>query len=286
MAEIPAFIDPLLLKPQPKTRHIEKWLFLLDRRLPSSMKGILYPTLYALPNFRTKQISCEGVTGTVFSRSKDEWYVTGNPVDEGAVGISLVRLFKEQKSKGVFLDIGASTGMYTVLALQAGMQVVAVEPDEQSFSILSQNTALNRKYRGQANLLQVALDQASGETILYGGGFKEACPSLVSTDNQQRQAKVSTRTLDDLVAGEFIEQPTVVKIDVEGAEGRVLIGGCNTLSDSRIKDLFVEIHPRFLPLFGSLAEEVWSMILGFGYKPIAVVPKQDELVCHFKRFYS
>lgn len=281
MAEIPDFIDPSLVADRPGVRQVEKILYTLDRRTPHPFKDVLYAGLYAFPGLRHKQITCESTTVTVQSRSKDEWYITGHPVDEGVNGRQLIGLFEKQEDNGTFLDVGASTGMYSVFALKRGLRVVAFEPDPQIFGILSANAALNQKNYLQPLFFQAALDKADGKAVLHSDGFKEACPSLAQTGNQKAEIPVITHSLDSLVVRNAIPLPTIAKIDVEGGEAGVLEGGAETFSSKTIRDLFVEIHPQFLPLFGSSADKVWRMILEFGYQPQLVVPKGDEFFCHF-----
>ncbi len=282
MTEVLDFIDPSLIRDVPPTRQVESLLYGFDRRLPHVLKGVLYPAVYNLvPNWREKTISCEGTKVRVLSRSNTEWYITGNPYDEGVCGVDLVRLLQSLGGEGEFLDVGASTGMYTTFAVRCGVGVSAFEPDSQMFRILGDNVRKNRCGGRNPWLFHGAIDETCGVEILHSDGFKEACPSLAKTGNQVGQIPVETYSLDILIDQQLIPEPNVIKIDVEGAEERVLKGGIKMLTSGE-RDLFIEIHPQFLPLFNSSAERVWDLITELGYNPLDVVIKGEEFVCHFK----
>lgn len=283
MAEIPGFIDLSLVCEIPRTRIVESALYALDRRLPRVLRDPLYAVLYGIPNFRTKKITTGKTTVEVLSRSTNEWYITGSPEDEGESGKSLVRLFEEQGERGIFMDIGASTGMYSMFALRNRLEVIAFEPDYQVSRILEQNARMNSAYPQQYFIQKSAITETEGLYTLYSDEFKEACPSLKKTGNQKGELSVKGYVLDGVSGGIAVPIPTIAKIDVEGGEKGVLEGGGKTFSHPRVSDLFVEIHPQFLPLFDATPEQVWRLVLDMGFEPKTVVPKGEEFFVHFKK---
>ncbi|GEM_PF-365527 len=144
---------------------------------------------------------------------------------------SLTRFFiKNLNSKDIFYDIGASYGFYTFLAqeiINKG-EIHSFEPIKNIFKYLklnsdSKNTYLNKK----------ALSDTNGEAILFDL-FDEGtsgASSLIeaASVNHSKKIKVETVTLDEYIKNNKV--PTVIKIDVEGAEYMVLEGGKKFFSE-------------------------------------------------------
>jgi FkbM family methyltransferase len=84
---------------------------------------------------------------------------------------------------------------------------------------------------------------------------------------------------DVLPAGSSPRPIDLVKIDVEGAELKVLRGMQRLLSERRVRRLAVEITPDFLRRFGDSREELFAYLAGFGFLPKydLRVPQYDEL---------
>jgi hypothetical protein len=59
----------------------------------------------------------------------------------------------------------------------------------------------------------------------------------------------------------------LVKIDVEGAEMRVLRGLSHTIRERRPRALLIEITDKYLRDFGSSATELYDYMKTLGYRP-------------------
>ncbi len=75
---------------------------------------------------------------------------------------------------------------------------------------------------------------------------------------------VQTETLDALADAHSLSRLDMVKIDVEGHEGKVLRGGLKTIRRFR-PILIVEINPSALSEFGSSPEEIVKLQTDLGY---------------------
>jgi hypothetical protein len=80
------------------------------------------------------------------------------------------------------------------------------------------------------------------------------------------QIQVPTRRLNDYIRDNELPPPTVVKCDVEGAEGAVIRGLRPWLEDRTIRRLDIEFHPALLAAQGESEEELTALIRGFGYE--------------------
>jgi FkbM family methyltransferase len=125
----------------------------------------------------------------------------------------------------VFFDIGANVGAYTLfVANRVGRsaKVVAVEPHPGALARLRCNLDLNGL--DWVRVAPVALAERAGTLSLYINdrniGGSTANPERESTG---RAIAVECRTLLDLVEEEGVGRIDAFKVDVEGAEDRVLV---------------------------------------------------------------
>ncbi len=73
-------------------------------------------------------------------------------------------------------------------------------------------------------------------------------------------------TIDDLVSQENVRVLSLIKIDVQGAEMRVLTGACGSIAKFR-PALVIEVGDVQLRSFGSSAAELIDGLVAQGYRP-------------------
>jgi hypothetical protein len=90
--------------------------------------------------------------------------------------------------------------------------------------------------------------------------------------------QVEARSLDSLIGERSVPQPTVLKLDIEGAEILALRGAAGLLQSERPpRALFIELHDSFLPGFGSSHDEVRRLVLDAGYvRETYRAPRADQ----------
>lgn len=181
----------------------------------------------------------------------------------------------------VFFDVGANIGLYTCLAMSQLPRgtVVAFEPYPPNVRQLERNVARND---GDARVQPVALADAPGTVELYVPedervGYQR--PSLHSRTNTTAIA-VDKLAGDTLVEeGEF-PRPSVLKVDVEGAEHLVLEGLRGTLESADCREVFCEVH---LPAdgrpsvtdFGGEPADVEALLDACGFD-VAVLEERNQ----------
>jgi FkbM family methyltransferase len=136
-------------------------------------------------------------------------------------------------------DIGSQAGFYTLLfsALVGGKGMVyACEPLPENLFYLLRHVQMNR--RENVRVVQVALAERSG---LHGFSTHRGRLENRLTDPAHASLLVSTLSLDDAVDRYGLQPPSLVKMDVEGAESRVLSGARQTIARHR-PVLFVATH--------------------------------------------
>lgn len=132
----------------------------------------------------------------------------------------------------VFVDVGANVGYHAFRAssrVGAGGRVVVVEANPENARLIAHTIAFN----SLANVELVPLALAGGRGYVnFGthvgsnGGF---LPDDAGTTGSGRGMIVPTMALDDL----GLDRVSVIKIDVEGAEGIVIDGALGTIERCR-----------------------------------------------------
>ena len=148
------------------------------------------------------------------------------------------RTFKALVQPGdVVLDIGANWGLHTLyLSRLVGPDslVIAIEPFPPAFAELEWHIRTNACLNVRA--LPVAISDADGEA-LFAPGSSASTGSLSAVYSAQAilrdSISVTTRELDSLIDEIGIKRLKLIKIDVEGAEGRVLSGAQHTMEHFR-----------------------------------------------------
>jgi FkbM family methyltransferase len=159
----------------------------------------------------------------------------------------------------VFVDVGANDGYYTLFAARrigAEGRVVAVEPSTRERINLDRNIARNGL--GNVTVVPAALGAACGTVDLQlAQGVHSGHNTLGRFANDGVQAesveRVPMRTLDE-VAGEFgLSRIDFMKIDVEGAEAAVIVGGRRVIEATQ-PVILLEISDKALRAQGSDAQ--------------------------------
>jgi FkbM family methyltransferase len=159
-------------------------------------------------------------------------FVTWNPAEYEALRAAA-------RPGTVALDVGANVGAYALVLgqwVRPGGRVYAFEPAAEAFAGLARHVTLNR-LDGIVVPLNVAVAESTGRAAFAVDGVSGANRLGHGAET------VETVTLDDFCAREGL-RPTVVKVDVEGAELEVLRGARETIRAAGPGlVLLVEMHP-------------------------------------------
>lgn len=164
----------------------------------------------------------------------------------------------------IFVDVGANIGYFSVIMSvgKPGLKVYAFEMSKENYTILLKNIRLNSLNDVEA--YQLAVSNYSGTLYHINTAVGSAVLKIIEENHNQNPDLICVNavSLDDFFRLKSTK-PTFVKIDVEGAELKVLQGMKNLLS-GRIK-LLIEIHPKELSEFGSSREDVLNYLKHFGF---------------------
>jgi FkbM family methyltransferase len=159
-------------------------------------------------------------------------------------------------------DVGAHVGTFAVRALADSriQEVHVFEPDPINAEILTYNLVLNQ---GCYRIHRFALGDCFGKVKLFHAELPNTGRSSLEERVGTREFEIESRTIDGLVFEEGVPSPTLLKIDVEGWECRVIQGGKRLLQERPPKALVIEgtSGPR-----GELTDHALrEMLVGLGY---------------------
>ena len=151
---------------------------------------------------------------------------------------------RELPGDGVFVDIGANVGLYTLWAcrtLTGRGTVIAIEPNPRVYDRLIFNLQANRSQNPdwpQVRTLPIAIGDKEAQLELHldrtnlGGG------SLISHPGSAGSITVSSRTLMSVLSECGAARIDILKIDIEGAEDLALFPFLSSASE--------QLLPRYL----------------------------------------
>jgi FkbM family methyltransferase len=175
------------------------------------------------------------------------------------------------KKSGVFVDIGAHIGKYTIpIARIVGENglVVAVEPYPENYKTLVKNIKLNNLKNVIA--LNIAAYSEECRLKLFIGPSQDL--HSIKKDYGRGYIIVQAKALDDILSYLKIERVDYIKIDVEGGELEVLKGSLKTLK--KAPTLVVEIWKDLTEVKEFMSKQGYSMEQissgDYLFKPIAL----------------
>ena len=192
----------------------------------------------------------------------------------------VLSMVKALKPNDILLDIGSSVGLISVLSsfrLVNG-SVVSIEPDPENYNCLLTNFKLNGQKNFKAH--QLAAGDTKDKLELFTSGSNGYSPSLKKVNGIDQSILVDVVTIDSLVQENKIKSPTVVKIDIEGAELLALKGMKQLLSGtSKPRLIYLEVHPDFLGSFRTSKEELFDYLKNFSYKITEQIEREQQILC-------
>jgi FkbM family methyltransferase len=174
------------------------------------------------------------------------------------------------RTGGTFVDVGANLGGLAVAAAKSvgsGGRIVCFEPVPANFVRLA--GTLSRKVSADTHLIleERAVGDAPGTIDIFlnfWDGLHTTEPG-VNQGGQTGKIRVEQVTLDEALAYHRIEAVDMLKIDVEGAELRVLSGARQLLAANRISSVILEMCNPKEPGKADNAQRITEFLGDLGY---------------------
>jgi FkbM family methyltransferase len=181
-------------------------------------------------------------------------YFEAGPID---------RLREFVPAGSLVIDVGANVGFFSLrFADWVGStgQVIAIEPEQHNYDILT-SALMRAGLSGRTRVLKAAAVAVAGTTLLEINPLHPADHKL-SRDGTG--LPIDGVTLDELVEDKRELRPSLVKIDVQGAEMLVLQGASGILKAAG-PVLFIELHELGLSRFGTSVSAILDHVSEYGY---------------------
>ncbi len=224
---------------------------LVRNLIKKAIKGLLRPIVMPIRN------------GTLKGK---KWHVaTRSRCFLGPYAPAQTALFEEMRMEGdVVLALGAPVGYDTVLAsllVSDTGRVIAFEPEPENLYFLRRHINLNKC--DNVTVIEACVADCSGQCTFRregsGSGHIDDAGDLT----------VPLVSLDELVADATIPLPDYMKIDVEGAELRVLQGASQLIADAR-PTMFLSVHSE------QLRDDCSDFLKARGYRLRTIVIKESS----------
>ncbi len=152
----------------------------------------------------------------------------------------------------ILFDVGANVGLYTLYAAQKGVRVVAFEPESQNYALLNRNIYLNG-LSDRVCALNLALTSEDKLDYLYlnqfiSGGALNNFGEEIDYEKKHfhsafKQGACAFK-LDSFLELFKQEVPDHLKIDVDGLEAAVIDGALETLKNTKLKSVLIELNTK------------------------------------------
>lgn len=177
------------------------------------------------------------------------------------------------KSDVYFLDIGANLGMFSLAVANRGFKVLSFEANLDNSLLIQKSLCDQPKLKEKITLYKFGLSDKNLNCLVYSPPQNIANGHVACDINNLRLppgynliGELQTKLLDDIVDDPSIRQRIgAVKIDVEGFEEFVQLGGMKTLLYSNIPLISLEWLPRYIDQKGGNSSMFLERFFDAGY---------------------
>jgi len=172
------------------------------------------------------------------------------------------RLAQWAPAGSTVIDVGANVGFFTMrFASWVGEHghVIAFEPERKNIRRLRQRIK-KANFAARVEIVEGVAAETSGTLRLALNPYHPGDHKIALTG-----IAVQAWTIDDLLRGQQCPRVSLIKIDVQGAEVRVLRGARDTITRCR-PTLFVEVDDAALQAAGFSADEMFDELESLGYR--------------------
>ncbi len=165
-----------------------------------------------------------------------KWCFKNGHYYERNVEYWIQKILKESDNPMLY-DIGANIGIYSIKFANLCRGIYSFEPVDEIFSILTKNIKNNKKDNVTAFKIALSNTEGTSQINLYSSS---GCNSLIKRNIPEdnpvkflKEEKVKLSKLDTFIVKKDLKSPSIVKIDVEGAEKFILEGSSETINNCR-----------------------------------------------------
>ena len=182
------------------------------------------------------------------------------------------------------VDVGASDGRWALPAMELfpDARFLLIEAQEAHRETLQEIAEKN----GRVTCYEGIVGEKKGRVKFMVHGHKSSLYGNSHGEEFGRAVEAEMNTLDEIVDAAGFPSPDMIKLDVEGAELRALMGGKKALESAEVVEMEVSLIPfqKGIPLFhevvGFMAERGFRVFDVFGShgRPLDGLPAQGECI--------
>lgn len=182
------------------------------------------------------------------------------------------------RKNSVFIDVGANIGYYSLLAasiIKKG-KIFAFEVDKRALNNFYENINLN-KLEDKIDVVEKLVSDKDGYERFIVSSESEVNRIVGKSGSGKDFLKFPCIKLDSFAKEKNISFIDFLKIDVEGAEYKVLNGAGELLKEKRIKYLLFEVNKNIKD-YGKSKKYVFDMLNKFGYRIYKFVDGKNNFI--------
>jgi FkbM family methyltransferase len=165
------------------------------------------------------------------------------------------------RPEDLFVDVGANIGSYTILAgVSVGARVICFEPVPSTYDRLVTNLSINL-LEETVKPANIGISNEIG-TLLFTNDL-DTLNHVVTASESSGCVEVTVSKLDNLLED---EDPSILKIDVEGFETRVIEGAERTLKKESLHSIIVELNGSG-SRYGFDETKIFESLCEYGFLP-------------------
>ena len=173
------------------------------------------------------------------------------------------RIVALAKSGGLFVDVGANLGYFSILWASAGpnSKAISFEASPRNIDSMSKNITKNL-LSDRIQLIPKAAGKELGTVKFDIGPSAQTGWGGIANSKSTTSIEVPLTRLDSELPNQTID---VLKIDVEGADTWVLMGCEQLLRDKKIRRIFFEENTYRMDLLGIKSGDAQEFLRDHGY---------------------
>ena len=168
------------------------------------------------------------------------------------------------------LDIGANIGWYSLFIAKYGYNVLSFEPSEIHNYIFKKNYCLNRELN--ITIINKGLYDDEKKCNYYTFEENKAYGTVFCDENKniskhlKKSGQVHLTKLSNYIPFLLNKKLVLMKIKIDGSEGKAIEGGIKLITKYHIPFIFLEFNPEGLEKHGIDPIKFLKMFLKYGYK--------------------
>jgi FkbM family methyltransferase len=172
--------------------------------------------------------------------------------------------------RDTFIDVGANRGIHTMFAsryLTSG-RVVSFEPNPRTFRILEAHLAMNGLKNCEVHNMGLSDENQTLSLNLFSDDAPSGCSFIDKGQNAvMERFEVPVRRLDEVLGSKGLKGRTLIKIDTEGFDHRV-VRGIGKLLEHRELAILTEVMDDWLRRAGSSAQAFFDEMIDRGFEAL------------------